>query len=121
MKTSFRKSFLRDLKKLKDQRVRAQVRAATEGVEAAGGLSDLPGVTKMSGGGSYYRIRIGDYRIGLSVEGDEAEFVRVLHPLTATAYSPPGAAGEGQLCPFCCLQNWSPAGEYERDRQPLIQ
>ena len=88
MKTSFRKSFLRDLKKLKDQRVRAQVRAAIEGVEAAEGLSDLPGVTKMSGGGNYYRIRIGDYRIGLSVEGDEAEFVRVLHRKDVYRYFP---------------------------------
>ncbi len=68
MKTSFRESFLRDLEKLKDQRVRAQVRAIIEAVEAADGVSDLPAVKKMSGGGSYYRIRIGDYSIGLSVE-----------------------------------------------------
>ena len=88
MKTSFRKSFLRDLKKLKDQRVRAQVRAAIEAAEAAEELSDLPGVRKMSGGGSYYRIRAGAYRIGLTVEGGEAEFVRVLHRKDIYRYFP---------------------------------
>lgn len=79
MATAFRASFVRDLKKLKDQRVREQVRAVIEAVESAEALADLPNVKKMSGSGGYYRVRIGDYRIGRAAEGAEVEFVRVLH------------------------------------------
>ena len=32
----------------------------------------------MSGTTNFYRIRIGDYRIGVAVEGDTVEFVRCL-------------------------------------------
>jgi hypothetical protein len=33
---------------------------------------------KLSGGGPYFRIRLGDYRIGMRVEEDVVTFVRVL-------------------------------------------
>lgn len=88
MRVSFRKSFLRDLKKVKDQRVREQVRAVIEEVESAAQLSDLPNVKKMSGGGSYFRLRVGDYRLGLTQEGEEVEFVRVLHRKDIYRYFP---------------------------------
>ncbi|MEM1114943.1 MAG: type II toxin-antitoxin system RelE/ParE family toxin [Bacteroidota bacterium] len=78
MTVVFRKSFLRDLKKLKDPTVRARVRAVIEAVEAADALADLPDVKKMSGSSGFYRVRLGAYRIGLAVDGDEVEFVRVL-------------------------------------------
>jgi mRNA interferase RelE/StbE len=32
----------------------------------------------MSGGGAYYRMRLGDHRVGLSVQDDVVTFVRVL-------------------------------------------
>jgi mRNA interferase RelE/StbE len=88
VRASFRKSFLRDLKKVKDQRVREQVRAAIEDVEAAAQLSDLANVKKMSGGGSYYRIRVGNYRLGLVLEGEDVEFVRILHRKDIYRYFP---------------------------------
>ena len=79
MRTAFRASFLRDLEKLNDRRVRRQVRAVIEAVESADALADLPNVKRMSGGGGFYRVRIGDYRIGLATGDGEVEFVRVLH------------------------------------------
>lgn len=88
MRACFRKSFLRDLKKVKDQRVRDQVRAAIEDVEAAAQLSDLSNAKKMSGSGSYYRIRVGDYRLGLVLEEGEVEFVRVLYRKDTYRYFP---------------------------------
>ncbi|MEM9215017.1 MAG: type II toxin-antitoxin system RelE/ParE family toxin [Cyanobacteria bacterium P01_F01_bin.150] len=33
----------------------------------------------MTAKGSFYRIRIGDYRIGIIVTGDVVSFIRVLH------------------------------------------
>lgn len=88
MKTSFRKSFLRDLKKLKNPRIRAQVGAAIRAVEQAETLGEVPSVKKMSGGGGYYRVRIGDYRIGIAVKGEDVDFVRVLHRKDIYRYFP---------------------------------
>ena len=78
MTVSFRKSFVRDLKKLRSAKVRGRVREVIEAAEAADALADLPGVKKMSGSSGYYRVRVGSHRIGLAVEGEEVEFVRVL-------------------------------------------
>lgn len=78
MNTSFRKSFSRDLKKIKDEDVLTRVREAIEEVEEAGELNDLNNVKKLSGTSDCYRIRIGDYRIGIVCEGETVEFVRCL-------------------------------------------
>mgnify|MGYP001803405719 FL=1 len=88
MTVTFRKRFLRDLKKLRDARVHSQVRAVIEAIEDADALADVPSVRKMSGADGYYRVRIGDYRIGLAVEGDKVEFVRVLHRKEIYRYFP---------------------------------
>ena len=65
MRTAFRKSFVRDVRKLKERRVGEQVRSVIEAVESAATLSDVPNLKKMSGAAGYYRVRVGDYRIGL--------------------------------------------------------
>jgi mRNA interferase RelE/StbE len=58
---------------------RSFVREAIEQVEAAETLRELPNITRLSGASGFYRIRVGDYRIGIAVEGVEVEFVRCLH------------------------------------------
>lgn len=88
MKTIFRKSFERDLKKIKDRAILAQVKQAVEKVEAAASLKEINGIKKLSGAGSFYRIRIGEYRIGLAVEASVVEFVRCLHRHEIYRYFP---------------------------------
>lgn len=88
MKVLFRRSFERDLKKTRDRTVLAQVRSAIENVESADGLLDVHNLEKMSGSSGYYRIRIGDYRIGVAIDGDEVEFVRCLHRREIYRYFP---------------------------------
>ncbi len=78
MKTIFRKSFERDLKRIKDRSVLEQAKHVIEEIEAAASLHEVNGVKKLSGVGSFYRIRVGKYRIGIAVEGSEVEFVRCL-------------------------------------------
>ena len=78
MKTAFRKSFTRDLKKIKDGYVLDRIRQAIEEVDAATNLQGIGNLKKMSGTTNFYRIRIGDYRIGVAVEGDTVAFVRCL-------------------------------------------
>jgi mRNA interferase RelE/StbE len=79
MRTSFRKSFDRDLKKVKDREVLDRVGEIIERVEAADTTGEIGDLKKMSGSDDAYRIRIGDYRVGVVIEGDVVEFVRFLH------------------------------------------
>jgi len=78
MRTAFRKSFTRDLKKIKDRNLLDRLRQVIEQVEASENLSSVPDLKKMAGTANFYRIRVGDYRIGIVVEGDCVEFVRCL-------------------------------------------
>ena len=78
MKTTFRKSFVRDLKKVKDQRVRDGVQSVIAQVEAANNLGDVGDVKKITGTDNFYRIRVGEYRIGVAVERNVVDFVRCL-------------------------------------------
>lgn len=88
MKTTFLNSFLRDVRKLPDDAIREQVRDAILSVEAAPDLRSIANLKKLSGGGPYYRIRLGDYRIGVRVEEDVVTFVRVLPRKNIYRYFP---------------------------------
>ena len=89
MKTAFRKSFDRDLKKLKKNRqVLSRIKDRIEDVGAAESIRELPSLKKLSGGNNFYRIRIGDYRIGAILRGETVEFVRCLHRREIYRYFP---------------------------------
>lgn len=79
MKVRFRSSFARDLKKIRDRAVLAAVMQVIEQLEAAERLSDIDGLRKLTSSSSYYRIRIGDYRLGLAMQDGIVECVRCLH------------------------------------------
>ena len=88
MKTDFKKSFARDLKKIKDKHLLRQVKEAIEEVEKAPNLQMIGDLKQLKGGGIYFRIKIGDYRIGLKLEGDMFIFVRFLHRREIFRYFP---------------------------------
>ena len=79
VETLFRRSFERDLKKIKDRGLLEKIRQSIKNVESADDLSEVSSVRKMKGATNCYRIRVGDYRIGLETDASTAEFVRVLH------------------------------------------
>ena len=88
MKTVFRKSFERDLKKIKDRLILKQLKQAIEEVETANSLKEASSVKKPSGAAGLYRIRVGEYRIGIAVEASGVEFVRCLHRREIYRYFP---------------------------------
>ena len=79
MTTAFLSSFLRDVKKLRDARLRRSIEQAILDVEKAETVEAIKSIKRLSGYQHYYRIRIGDWRIGLKMEGDVVQFVRCLH------------------------------------------
>ena len=80
MKVLFTKSFAKDLRKYKKNRgVLNQIRQIIENVEQAETLTKFPNLKQLKTKGLYYRIRTGDYRVGMTIEEDTVTFVRVLH------------------------------------------
>ncbi len=78
MKVTFRTSFDKDAKRIKDKTVRQAIGKAILNVEAASRLADIKGLKKMTGFKNSYRIRVGSYRIGVEITDGVADFVRVL-------------------------------------------
>lgn len=75
MKVEFKASFLRDLRKLKNEALKDDIYKAILSVEGASKIEQVPKIKKMTGYSSYYRIRIGTYRIGLKLVDDTVYFV----------------------------------------------
>ena len=88
MKTAFRNSFLKDLKSVRDKRLLASVKETIAIVEDASSLVDLPNLKRLKGHKNYFRIRIGEYRLGLALEDQTAVFVRLLHRRDIYRYFP---------------------------------
>lgn len=79
MNVQFRSSFVKDIKGLSDKRLKDRIKAAITQVEAAHTLQEIGDIKKLKGSQDYYRIRIGEYRIGLIFEEGIVTFVRCLH------------------------------------------
>ncbi len=88
MQILFERSFSRDLKKVKDKQTLKRIKEVIAEVEAAASLSGLTNLKKLEGFDTYYRIRSGDYRIGIEVLQDKIIFVRVLNRKEIYRYFP---------------------------------
>lgn len=88
MNVEFRKSFEKDLSKIRDVELLQRIQAVIEEVESIDSLTDLSNAKKLKAERDYYRVRVGDYRIGLSLNEDVVTFVRVLHRKEIYRYFP---------------------------------
>lgn len=88
MKTSFARAFSRDLRRILDKAVRNRVRSIIEHYGQIENLSDARQLKKLKGEDNYYRIRVGDFRIGVIIEDDKITFVRFLHGKDLYRYFP---------------------------------
>ena len=79
MKTEFTNRFYKDIEKLTVQSVKDDIADAIENVELATKISEIRKIKKLKGYSFCYRIRIGNYRIGVFIENDVVEFARVAH------------------------------------------
>jgi len=88
VKVSFTSSFEKDLRKIRQNVVRAAVREAILRIEASQHPGEVVDLKKLKKGTAYYRLRIGDYRLGMLIEGDIVTFVRCLHRSEIYRYFP---------------------------------
>jgi mRNA interferase RelE/StbE len=87
VKVAFKGSFTKDLKTIKDKDLLQKVKDVIEQVERAQDLREVSNLKHLKGG-SYYRIRIGDYRLGLLVKDGTVSVVRFLHRKEIYRYFP---------------------------------
>ena len=79
MKIKFESKFSKDLRKIKDQKLLSQIKIVINECKLAQTLDDIKNLKKLKGYQTFYRIKIGDYRIGMAIINDELIFTRFLH------------------------------------------
>jgi mRNA interferase RelE/StbE len=88
VKIEFRESFAKDLKGVKDKGLLKRAKETIEAIEKVDSLIGMSNLKKLKGGGNYFRLRIGDYRIGIALENDAVIFVRFLNRKDIYKYFP---------------------------------
>ena len=88
MQVAYEAAFLRDLKRIRSKKVRRQVQRVIEEVKRASKPHEIPGLTKLRSYETFYRIRVGDYRMGIEIVNDMVIFVRFLHRRDIYRYFP---------------------------------
>lgn len=79
MKVLYEKSFLKDLKKIKKAELKKRIDSIIEEIKEEKNIDSYYKAKKLKGHPSAYKIRIGDYRLGLFTENGKVIFSRFLH------------------------------------------
>ena len=89
MKVQYRQTFLKDLKQLKSSESYQRIyELAFTTLENINSLDEILDIKAMKGYPNRYRIRFGNYRLGIEVNGDLIEVMRVLHRREFYRYFP---------------------------------
>ncbi len=76
----FDRSFIKSLDKLHDKQVKERLKTLIISMENAVSIADLNSLKQMKGHSRFYRIRIGDYRVGFELTGsNEILLILVAH------------------------------------------
>jgi mRNA interferase RelE/StbE len=78
MKVLYEKAFLKDIDKLKDQKVSDNLAQVLREIKEAKDLSLLRDIKKLKGHPSAFRIRVGEYRLGFFLENEQIILARFL-------------------------------------------
>ena len=79
MKILYERTFYQDLSKLSDNNINNRIIALIELLKKSEDISKLPSIKKITGYSDYYRIRIGDYRLGIKYNNNQITLIRFLH------------------------------------------
>jgi len=89
VKVRIEKSFDRDADRVKDKKVLRKLRDLLATIENADVIQEIPHVKKIEGYRSYYRIKVGDYRLGMeAVSKTELVLLRFLQRKDIYRYFP---------------------------------
>ena len=88
MKLAFTKKFLKQVSKLNNPVLAKEIVLIIDETEKAKTLSEIKNLKKLKGYNNYYRIRTGDYRIGIYFNKDSFEFAAIDHRKDIYKYFP---------------------------------
>lgn len=88
MIVDYKASFHRDIKKLKDKEQAARLKEIISEIKGAKNLSEIKNIRKTEGFPNHYRIKTGDYRVGVVLSGDTVILVRFLNRKEIYRYFP---------------------------------
>jgi mRNA interferase RelE/StbE len=76
----YERSFNKDLKKITDEKLKLDIAKLLIKLKKIPSISGIKNLKKMTGYQTYYRIRMGDYRIGLKIENQTTlKLIRFKH------------------------------------------
>ena len=78
MKLEYRAAFARDLRRARNLELLGRLDRILDELKAASTIEEVRGVRRMVGRSNSFRIRVGSYRLGITVEGDVVTLVRFL-------------------------------------------
>lgn len=70
MRTVFKKQFVKQIESLNNKKLKASLIDTIVEIENCQSISEISNLKKLKGFKDFYRIRVGDYRIGIKVEKD---------------------------------------------------
>ena len=76
MEVIFLRSFLSDVKKLNDKKLKTKIKEFIVEIENANTIDDIPNIKKLKGYYTAYRWRIADYRLGFYKNENIIELAR---------------------------------------------
>jgi mRNA interferase RelE/StbE len=80
MELLYAKRFSKDLDSIqKESKTRKALLKELETIKEAGSLGEIKGVKKIEGYQEFYRIRIGEYKLGIKIAKNTVELIRFLH------------------------------------------
>ncbi len=79
MEVKIDKSFRKDTRKIKDQELLNKIAETILTVRKTDNINNLKQLKKLKGSNEHYRLKIGNYRIGLLFIKNQVIFVRCLH------------------------------------------
>ena len=89
MKFRIEKSFDRDVGRIKDKKLLKKLRTFISTTENVDTIREISHIKKIEGYKSYYRVKIGEYRLGMdAVSEREVVFLRFLHRKDIYRYFP---------------------------------
>ncbi len=89
MKLVFEKRFEKDLKKIKNKQILLTLKEIIIKLGEADSFFELDAnIKRMQSNKRYWRIKIGEYRLGLEKDGDKIILVRILHRKDIYRYFP---------------------------------
>lgn len=82
------KAFEKDVNKIKDKSFHLKIADCIEHILSIDQTSSIKNLKKLKGSDNFYRIRIGEYRLGILIENETITFIRCLHRKDIYKYFP---------------------------------